>query len=220
MWLHFTVPCNTHALIFLALVRSHVLLPLSVVASSAESLLFTANSATTVAASARSLYSPPDTYSLAATAGSRRLQLLHSTSQLNCSLWTHCSLLCNSLQLLGWNTHSAVSYIAGEHGCSLLLCYIVFTVLILRVHPPPSNCCVILITRHTLLLRGRLATVVNKCHIVCSVHVTSTVAWSPSNGCKQTLPLLTLLTHSMHITLLYSEKYLSSTWISNITVYK
>jgi hypothetical protein len=43
MWLHFTVPCNTHSLIFLVLVRSHVLSPLSVVASSAESLLFTAN---------------------------------------------------------------------------------------------------------------------------------------------------------------------------------
>jgi hypothetical protein len=33
-WSHFTVPCNTHALIFLALVRSHVLSPLSIVASS------------------------------------------------------------------------------------------------------------------------------------------------------------------------------------------
>jgi hypothetical protein len=29
----------------------------------------------------------------------------------------------------------------------------------------------------------------------------STVAWSPSNGCKQTLPLLTLLTHSVHVTM-------------------
>jgi hypothetical protein len=37
-WLHFTVPCNTHALIFLVLVRSHVLSPPSVVASSAPIL--------------------------------------------------------------------------------------------------------------------------------------------------------------------------------------
>jgi hypothetical protein len=79
-WLHFTVPCNTHAPIFLVLMRSHVLSPLSVVASSAESLLFTANCATTVAASAGSLYSPAGTYSLAATPGSRRLRLLHSTA--------------------------------------------------------------------------------------------------------------------------------------------
>jgi hypothetical protein len=88
-WLHFKVPCDTHALIFLVLVRSHVLSPLSFVASSAESVLFTANSATTVAASAGSLYSPAGTYSLAATAGSRRFRLLHSTSQLNCSVWTN-----------------------------------------------------------------------------------------------------------------------------------
>jgi hypothetical protein len=33
-WLHFTIPCNTYALIFLVLARSHVLSPPSVVASS------------------------------------------------------------------------------------------------------------------------------------------------------------------------------------------
>jgi hypothetical protein len=47
------------------------------------------NSATTIAASAGSLYSLAGTYSLAATAGSHWLRLLHSTSQLNCSLWTN-----------------------------------------------------------------------------------------------------------------------------------
>jgi hypothetical protein len=53
------------------------------------------NSATTVAASAWSLYSFAGTYSLAATAGYSRF----STSQLNCSLWTN-SL--NQLQLTHW----------------------------------------------------------------------------------------------------------------------
>jgi hypothetical protein len=71
-------------------------------------------------------------------------------------------------------------------GCSLLLRYVVFTVPLLRAHPLPTNCRVILVTRHTVLLRGRLATVVNKLQIACSVHVTFTVAWSPSNDCKQT----------------------------------
>jgi hypothetical protein len=68
----------------------------------------------------------------------------------------------------------------------LLLRHMVFTVPLLRAHALPSKCCVILVTRHTLLLCGRLATVVSKRHIAFRVHVTSTVAWSPSNGCKQT----------------------------------
>jgi hypothetical protein len=79
--------------------------------------------------------------------------------------------------------NSVISYIAGECGC--FYCCVTWC-LLCRAHPLPSNCCVILVTRHTLLLRGRIATVVNKRHITCSVHVTSTVAWSPSNGCKQT----------------------------------
>jgi hypothetical protein len=54
----------------------------------------------------------------------------------------------------------------------------VFTMLLLHAHPLPSNCCVILATRHTLLLRGRLATVVNKHHIAYSMHVT---LWYPSS---------------------------------------
>jgi hypothetical protein len=80
-------------------------------------------------------------------------------------LWTlllHCRLSTGILTQL----NSATSYIAGEHGCSLLLCHMVFTVPLLRAHPLPSNCCVILVTRHTLL--------------------------SPSNGCKQKLSLLTV----------------------------
>jgi hypothetical protein len=68
--------------------------------------------------------------------------------------------------------NSAINYIAGEHGCSLLLRYMVFTMLLLGAYSLASNCCVILVTRHTLLLRGRLATVANKRHIACSMHVT------------------------------------------------
>jgi hypothetical protein len=58
----------------------------------------------------------------------------------------HLSLLDSSLQLTRLEyshvTHSAISYIAGEHGCSLLLCHMVFTVPLLRAHPLPGNCCV------------------------------------------------------------------------------
>jgi hypothetical protein len=49
---------------------------------------------------------------------------------------------------------------------------VVLTVPLLRAHPLPSDCSVILVTRHTLLLTGRLATVVNKHHIAYSMHVT------------------------------------------------
>jgi hypothetical protein len=99
-------------------------------------------------------------------------------------------------QLTDFGSSSATSYIARERGCSYccvtwcLPCY---------AHPLPSNCYVILVTRHTLLLCGRLATVVNKRHIACSMHVTSTVAWSPRNGCKHTPYCLQCARHNIII---------------------
>jgi hypothetical protein len=82
----------------------------------------------------------------------------------------------------------------------------VFTVPLLRAPPLPINCCVILITGHTLLLRGSLTTVVNKRHIACSVHVISTVAWSPSNGSKQTPYCLQHARHNIKRSALFPNK--------------
>jgi hypothetical protein len=65
-------------------------------------------------------------------------------------------------QLTDFGSSCATSYIARERGCSY--CCVTWC-LPCRAHPLPSNCYVILVTRHTLLLRGRLATVVNKRHI-------------------------------------------------------
>jgi hypothetical protein len=72
-----------------------------------------------------------------------------------------------------FGSNCATSYITRERGCSY--CCVTWC-LPCRAHPLPSNCYVILVTRHvvftvpcrwdcarrTLLLRGRLATVVNK----------------------------------------------------------
>jgi hypothetical protein len=155
-----------------------MLSPLSVVASSAESLLFTANSATTVAASAGSLYSPAGTYSLADTAGSRRLRLLHSTSQVNCSLWTnllnfsatHCNYSAGILTL------NSLCHQLYSRGRRLLL-----TVALHGVY-------------HAAAARASAAQQPLR-HPRNTSH--STVGWSPSNGCKQTPYCLQHERHSL-----------------------
>jgi hypothetical protein len=64
-----------------------------------------------------------------------------------------------------------LTYIAGEHGwayCYVILVtrHVMFTVTLPRARPPYC------LRRHTLLLHGCLATVVNKRHISYSMHVT------------------------------------------------
>jgi hypothetical protein len=72
----------------------------------------------------------------------------------------------------------------------------VFTVPLLRAHPLPSNCCVILVTRHTLLLRGRLATVVNAILLgACMAHLLL-------RGRLATVVNKHHTAYSMHVTLL------------------
>jgi hypothetical protein len=71
----------------------------------------------------------------------------------------------------------------------------VFTVPLLRSHPLPSNCCVILVTRHSLLLRGRLATVVNKLLPACTSHLVL-------RGRLATVVNKHHIAYSMHVTIL------------------
>jgi hypothetical protein len=64
-----------------------------------------------------------------------------------------------------------LTYIAGEHGCAyccviLVTRHVIFIVPLPRAGPPYC------LRRHTLLLHGCLATVVNKRHIAYSMHVT------------------------------------------------
>jgi hypothetical protein len=48
--------------------------------------------------------------------------------------------------------------------CALLFSHVVFIVPLLRAHPLPSDCCVVLVTRHVMFTaRARVR------HIVCSV---------------------------------------------------